>query len=244
MAMPLNDAELAGFITKSCAGKRPVSFEFSRVDFDKCPLAQKALTDALCGQGFIMELFFTDGGCNDHLLKALPTFCDRLRHVQLISIEDLKDIDDEVIEGLAEALERRRANAGSHVSITLSGDFNDKAEFKDNFFASNEKIAYFEKIELYFGKLRWTMKDDCFVQKVSSSTGHGPVDLVRSKWLPAVVEVDSDDDPIIESSEEALSSDESEDEIPVRPQRKPARPSQAEPTSEPKVKKRDKCVIS
>lgn len=242
----IDDARLAGFIAGLCAGGRPMAFEFSSVDFSACPLASKALLDALCGQGFVMcvSVEQISAGSADGLLQDLTDRFDQLAHVQFIGLSRSDQrITYAGIEALQAAIDRRREAKGSRVNVALGFSAWSDPGVRDKPLASDETRRQLEGAGLYFGKAGGTAAHSDIVNRISASTGKGAIDRWRKPVRPQPVEELSDSDSIIGSSSDD-EVDELPDDMPASVEHQREAPSRNDAASEPQMKKRDKCVTS
>ncbi len=232
------DPEIARLVADLCAGGRPLSlqFKFSWVEPIRFPLLRKVLMDALCGQGYVMQLSFesVEKAFIEALLLDLTKHCDALRNVQLIQLGSVKDLSADIVDGLAVALEKRRAMGGSRVNVVLNTDS-----------SSAERIATLGSAGLYFGALGRETRSKDLPGRLADAVGRGPIDLSRKKPRPIVVELEPENDsPTASDSNDDVSSNESEAEVGTAVRVPAARAGVAEANGEPRLKKRDKCVTS
>lgn len=233
----IDDAWMASFISRLCAGGRPMAFSFSSIGFVNYPLATKALMDALCGQGYVMSVSFDDIGeaGPDCLLQELTDRFEQLAHVQLISIVNSYGnlrLSYSRIEDLQVAMEGRRDARASRVNVAIDFKLWDHPGVKGKPLASEDKRRQVEDAGLYFGKANGSSGGSDIVARISASTGND--------FWPTPVRVQpadecSDSDSIIASS--------SDDEVDGE-EISASLPAPAQQASEPRMKKRDRCVVS
>lgn len=241
----IDDAWLANFISSLCAAGRRTAFDFFNIEFADYPLARMALLDTLCDQGFVMSVSFAYMGARsvDCLLQDLADRFAQVSHVQFIGIawpNQSACLSYAGLEGLQLAMERRRNAKSSRVNVAIDFKLWHHPNVEGKPLASEEKRRQMEGVGLYFGRAGRSAGHTDIVKRISESTGNDfwpkPVRVQQTDEL-------SDSDSIIESS--------SDDEVGEVPDRSPSSvQGQREPSSrntaatEPRVKKRDKCVIS
>lgn len=147
------------------------------------------------------------------------------------------DAFHEAIEGFSAAIEQRRADHRSCVNVVLSGADLRQRIFKGKPMGSEEQKLYLESVGLYFGLLSGMKLNSDFIKHVSNSIGSGPLDLVKKRGLPTVVEVGAD-----ENKNVSVNESDGDRAAAVRCQR--IRPPQEDATSEPRLNMRDNCVVS
>ncbi len=243
------DPELARLVADLCAGGRPLSleFKFSWVEPIRYPLLRKVLMDALCGQGYVMKLSFdsVEKVFIEALLLDLTKHCNALRNVQLIQLGSVKDLSADIVDGLALALDKRRAMGGSRVSVVLNTDYDTQVQPDTQGASSAERIATLGSVGLYFGALGRETRSKDLPGRLADAMGRGPIDLSRKKLRPIVVELEPENDsPTASDSDDDVSGNKSATEVGTAVRASPARAGRTEASGEPRLKKRDKCVTS
>lgn len=233
----IDDVRLGELVSGLCSGGRALAFEFSGLDFSACPLTRKALLDALCGAGFVMCVAIQQMSARsaEALLQDLTDRFDKLVHVQFIGISRSdKRMSHACIHSLQSAMEKRRDAKGSRVNVAIGfSEWTDPSVWGKPL-ASDETRRQLEDLGLYFGKAGGSATHSDIVDRISESTGKGRIDRWHKRVRPQPVEEPSDSDSIIESSSDDIDAEEISS----------AFPAPVQEASEPRMKKRDKCVIS
>jgi hypothetical protein len=220
-----NDKDrLAEFIARLCEHKRPLAFEFDSYGADlPGELMSNVLLDTMCGQGFVtsVSVNFSDKSNALYFITNLAKRFDQIRHTQFIRIScHGLGIDDEALQCVQSAMKARQLTNGTCVNVAIEGVS----------IASAEKRKQLEQIGLYFGTVENSMENHDFVQRIAESMGTGPIDFWINRQAVSRAKEDSDSDSIVEvSSDDDSVSFESSEEY---------------DETEPRVKKRGKCVIS
>lgn len=233
----IDDAWMASFISRLCAGGRPIAFNFSGIGFANYPLARKALMDVMCGEGYVMSVSFDDTGeaGRDCLLQELTDRFEQLAHVQLISFVSSDSnlrLSYAHIEGLQLEMGGRRYARASRVNVAIDFKLWDHPSVKDKPLASEEKRRQVEDVGLYFGKANGGSGRSDIVARISASTGN---DFWHKPVRAQQTDEQSVSDSIIASS--------SDDEVDAEAM-STSLPAPVQESSEPRMRKRDRCVVS
>lgn len=292
----------ADHIANICSGGRMLVLEVYYFNL-LLPASKAAILGAMCGKGFVPVVYLY-GINSKQMLSDLKDYCNHFRHVKLLILDIYgrhgNTIDIPALTEFMEALEERKRNGHSSMSVVLINSNSDEAlGFTKATLKKNPAIR--EDLQVFFGRGDRLNPRESWMQKVAATVGQGVIDpwdpdsIVQPAesdfmsshefyaseessakpegLVPEAVQArprklqrrSSDSDSIVASSDDESSAESSSSEIekpaPVsnrakarKPSQKPNRVKARSPGqsrrpdirthNEPKVKKRDKCVIS
>ncbi len=265
LGMSLGPAPVEGMarlIGRIVLSGRPTAFDMEwGVDLCADPAELGAVLDIACGEGTIS--FLNLGAVNDPdiLLRALSDRCDRLRHLKLVMFECTMVPDRSELAALAAALEQRQAAGHARLTVVIASMAMEGNDPSGKPVFSVGERAGFERCGLYFEFLDGELPGHPAVRKVIRSVGQGAADA----WVPRVPHVprvqnvpcvplaadepSSDSDVLVESSEEGEAPASPASELVPQPAERritpPARTARQDAEGAgPRLRKRDRCVIS
>ncbi len=255
LAMGVSVSPVGGIghlISRLAQTGRALAFDMEwGMDLSADPVELGAVLDVACGEGMISFANLGTITQPDSLLHALADRCERFRHLKLVMFNCAALPDRSELATLAAALEHRQAAGLSRITVVIGSMALLGSRASTQLALSTAARAEFERCGLYFNFLDGEPPSHPAVQKVIHSVGQGPVDAWLSR-LPAVADESSDSDVIVESSEEDLPSSapaSSADAVALprgeRSRTQAARAARQEAEGpEPRLRKRDRCVIS
>jgi len=222
------------------------------MDLSADPDELGAVLDVACGRGVISYMSLGNVSQPDALLRALSERCDRFRHLKLVMFDCTAFPDRDELAALATGLDNRQAAGYSRITVVIGSMALLGNGSSGRLVLPAAERAEFERCGLYFDFLDGEPPSHPAVQKIIRSVGQGAVDAWLPRLLPAADESSSDSDVIVESSEEDVSSSapaSSADAVaPPRGVRGPAQAARAARQEAegpgPRLRKRDRCVIS
>jgi hypothetical protein len=184
-------AELAKLITTVCSRRRISSIQLHYgLNSAISAAPQKALLDALCGDGLISFAECINLDHATHFLQDLAARFQELRQVRLLSIYCRHAPKRAVLAALMEAVKQRQASGQAQVTVVLGG-FDIKRNVQGFPLFSNKEQQRMESFGLFFGSF-------------DNGTGH----LISGKILDSAKLLNSVNQVQIKVSEEKSGNDE------------------------------------
>ena len=221
------------------------------MDLSADPDELGAVLDVACGRGVISYMSLGNVSQPDALLRALSERCDRFRHLKLVMFDCTAFPDRDPLAALATGLDNRHAAGHSRITVVIGSMALLGNGSSGRLVLPAAERAEFERCGLYFDFLDGEPPSHPAVQKIIRSVGQGAVDAWLPRLLPAADE-SSDSDVIVESSEEdvpspAPASSADALALPAHARRPALSARAARQEAEgagPRLRKRDRCVIS
>ncbi len=109
----------SGLVKRVVESGRATGFSFEGNQLSKPPAEIEAVLDLACGKGVISFLDFEALEDPSPMLHALCERADRFRHLKLVKCSNVRSLDQEKIEALAAALQKRAAAGLSRLNVVI-----------------------------------------------------------------------------------------------------------------------------